>query len=191
MRYLARRRRFEPMNAAQRLLQSHRALALFLTKMVAAYAVWFVAYDLWLLPDGRLDAALSAFVASVTGGLLSVFSDAAAVDGRTVWLQGHGISIVNGCNGLSALSLFVGFVVAYPGAWARRALFIPLGIAVLVLANVLRCVSLLIVLIHRPDIFDAVHFGHAMLVFYAVIFGLWVLWANVGERPLDPGPALA
>ena len=28
----------------------------FLAKAVAIYGVWYVLYDLWLLPDGRLDA---------------------------------------------------------------------------------------------------------------------------------------
>ena len=31
----------------------------FLAKAVAVYGVWYVLYDLWLLPDGRLDAYVS------------------------------------------------------------------------------------------------------------------------------------
>ena len=48
-------------SAAHRFLSSHRDLTGFVLKMVAVYAVWFLIYDLWLLPDGRLDAALSEF----------------------------------------------------------------------------------------------------------------------------------
>ncbi len=99
-----------------------RTLTVFLLKMVGAYAVWFVVYDLWLLPDGRLDAGLSHAVASWTAGLLSL-----------------------GVDGVAALSLFVGFVSAYPGRWTRRALCIPAGLAIVVLTNVLRCASLLAV----------------------------------------------
>lgn len=170
------------MQDARRFLASHRALSGFLLKMVAAYAVWFVVYDLWLLPDGRLDYALSHFVAEATGFVLAPFYDTVLVDGRTVWSKpGIGVVIVNGCNGLSALSLFVGFILAYPGTWRRRAWFIPFGIAVIVATNVVRCAVLLVVKDLWPDMFGQVHGLHALFVFYIAIFGLWVLWANIGQ----------
>ena len=75
------------MDAARDILRSNRTLYLFLGKMVAAYAVWFVLYDLWLLPDGRLDTWLSTSVASWTGSLLAPFYDTTVVDGRTVWIS--------------------------------------------------------------------------------------------------------
>ena len=175
--------------AAHRLLSSHGALARFVAKMVAVYAVWFVIYDLWLLPDGTLDRALSKFVASATGVVLSPFYDP-VVDGRTVWATpASGVIIENGCNGLSALSLFVGFVVAYPGSPARRALFVPLGLAAIVLTNILRCAGLLVVSDLWPSAFGQVHGFHALFVFYLAIFGLWVLWANWGGGA-RPTPAL-
>ena len=170
------------MTAAGQILHTHRALAVFLAKMAAVYAVWFVLYDLWLLPDGRVDEALSVAVADATGALLALFYDGMTVDGRTIWTPGQtaGIYIADGCNGLSALSLFVGFVVAYPGTWARRALFIPLGLVAITVVNVLRCAVLLVVGDLWPDLFGAVHAFHALFIFYVAIFGLWVAWANWG-----------
>jgi len=177
------------MNTAQQLLQSHRSLALFLAKMLAAYAVWFILYDLWLLPDGRLDLWLSTVAATWTADVLHLVGVGAVAEGRTVFTHAAGIEIVDGCNGLSALSLFVGFVLAYPGAWARRALFIPMGLAVIVATNVVRCASLLLISGWRPDLFESVHGFHALFVFYVVIFGLWVAWTHVGERPAEPALA--
>ncbi len=174
------------MDAARQILATHRSLSFFLAKMVACYAVWFVLYDLWLLPDGRIDTWLSHGVASATAGVLQPFYDTAFADGRVVWItRESGVNIANGCNGLSALSLFVGFVIAYPGTWARRALFIPLGLIALVITNVLRCAILLMVSHHIPAMFDSVHGFHALFVFYVVIFGLWVAWANWGEPKRD------
>ena len=180
------------LNRARRSLASHRPLTLFLFQMAAVYAVWFVVYDLWLLPDGRLDAALSTSVASWTGAVLRPFYDTVVVDGRTVWAKpGVGVLIENGCNGLSAISLFVGFVVAYPGTWARRALFLPLGLAAIVATNVARCASLLVVSDRWPQIFGEVHALHALFVFYLVIFVLWVVWANYGGSETPRVHALA
>lgn len=175
---------------ARSILDSHRSLAVFLATMAAVYAAWFVLYDLWLLPDGRLDTALSLFVADATGAVLAPFYDV-VVDGRTIWATPTaGIYIENGCNGLAALSLFVGFVVAYPGSWARRAWFIPLGLAAIVATNIARCAVLLVIQDRWPALFGQVHGLQALFVFYLAIFGLWVLWANIGEPRRDaPGPA--
>ena len=78
--------------------------------------------------------------------------------------------------------------MAYPGTWARRAWFIPMGLAAIVrhqhhpLRG--RCS---IVSDRWPQIFGEVHALHALFVFYLVIFGLWVLWANVGgSAPASP-----
>lgn len=182
-------------SAGPSLWASNRTLTAFLLKMAAIYAVWFVVYDLWLLPDGRLDAWLSTSVAAWTGAVLAPFYDTVVVDGRTVWATPTaGVIIENGCNGLSALSLFVGFVIAYPGTWARRALFVPLGLAAIVVTNIVRCASLLVISDRWPAIFGEVHGLHALFVFYLVIFGLWVLWANYGgsdetRAPSGPSPS--
>jgi exosortase/archaeosortase family protein len=167
--------------SARAILATHRSLAVFLLKMAAVYAVWFVVYDLWLLPDGRLDAWLSEGVAAATGAVLGPLYNTAVVDGRTVWATPQaGVVIEDGCNGLSALSLFVGFILAYPGTWARRLVFVPLGLAAIVLTNVVRCAALLVVSAEWPSLFDQVHAFHALFVFYVVIFGLWVAWAHWG-----------
>lgn len=168
------------MTAARSFWTRNRAVSVFLLKMAAVYAVWFVVYDLWLLPDGRLDAWLSEFVAAATGVVLRPLYEV-GVDGRLVWVSPEAAVVVeDGCNGLSALSLFVGFVLAYPGTWARRAWFVPLGLAVIVAVNILRCASLVVVQDRWPSIFGEVHGLHALFVFYIAIFVLWMGWAHWG-----------
>lgn len=161
-------------------LRSRPELIRFLAIMAVAYAVWFLVYDLWLLPDGRLDGWLSTRVAAWSGGLLSLLGYGVEVRGTQVWMGQTGIELVAGCNGLSVLSLFVGFVVAFPGAWLRRAWYIPFGVLVLVLTNIVRCAVLLVLLDRMPGAFDLAHGGPGLVVFYAVVFLLWVLWANIG-----------
>ena len=52
-----------------------------------------------------------------------------------------GLRVADGCNGLSVLGLFAGFVLAYPGSVVRRMLFIPLGVLVIYGVNVGRLVT--------------------------------------------------
>jgi exosortase family protein XrtF len=160
---------------------STRAVLTFLAKGLAVYGLWYVVYDLWLLPDGRVDAWLSENVAAVAGGLLSAFGFDAVVDGRNLLHAGvPGVRIVNGCNGLSTIGLFIGFVVAYPGTLTRRLLFIPLGMLAIYLTNVLRVATMLLVQVHWPAAFDPLHGFGLTTIFYVVVFGLWVAWTHYG-----------
>lgn len=145
------------------------------------YLIWFVVYDLWLLPDGRVDTALSVFVAEVSALLLRVFGATVFQEGRIIGLEGHrGLYVEDGCNGLSTLGLFLGFIMAYPGSNRQRAWFIPAGIGVIVVVNIVRIVLLAVVQAHFPAFFDAIHY-YAVAPFYLVVFGLWVLWARIAD----------
>jgi exosortase family protein XrtF len=176
-------------------MKGNRQLIRFAAKALAIYALWYVAYDLWLLPDGRLDAWLSHNVAAVSGDIMSLLGYEAAVSGRSVRFPGvDGVYIANGCNGLTTVGLFIGFVVAYPGKTVRRLLFIPAGIFAIYLVNVLRIVVMLLAQAHWPAAFDPLHGFGLTTIFYVLVFGLWVLWANYGGETVTttaPPPAAA
>ena len=175
---------------------SRRRIVTFVAKVLAFYGLWYVAYDLWLLPDGTIDRWLSLNVASVAGALLEVGGFEAIVDGRVLTLPDvRGVRIANGCNGLSTLGLFVGFVLAYPGRAWRRVWFIPLGILAVYATNVGRIVVMLLTQRYWPAAFDPLHGFGLTTIFYVVVFALWVAWAHYGgapaastESPADPPP---
>jgi exosortase family protein XrtF len=161
--------------------QSNRRVIAFLAKALAVYGLWYVVYDLWLLPDGRLDRWLSLSAAEHTGQFVGALGFDAAVQGRVVSIPGvPGIKIINGCNGLSTIGLFVGFVVAYPGDWRRRLAFIPLGVGAIYATNVLRTSVMLLVQKYWPAAFDPLHGFGLTTIFYVVVFLLWVVWMNYG-----------
>lgn len=92
---------------------------------------------------GRLDAWLAEGTASLSIWLLSLGGFETLAAGRTFGLaDAPGLRVVDGCNGLSVLGLFAGFVLAYPGSVVRRMLFIPLGVLVIYGVNVGRLVTL-------------------------------------------------
>jgi exosortase/archaeosortase family protein len=174
---------------------SRRRIAVFLAKVLAFYGLWYVVYDLWLLPDGTVDRWLSTNVAQVASTLLGGGGFEVAVDGRSLALPGvPGVRIVNGCNGLSTLGLFVGFVLAYPGSNRRRLWFIPMGLGVVYATNVTRVAVMLLVQKYWPPAFDPLHGFGLTTIFYVVVFGLWVAWAHygqpaAGDAPDDPDPS--
>ena len=168
---------------------SRRRIAAFLGKVLAFYGLWYVLYDLWLLPDGTVDRWLSINVAQVAGTLLGGLGFEVFLEGRSLALPGvPGVRIVNGCNGLSTLGLFVGFVLAYPGRTRRRLWFIPMGLAVVYATNVGRVAVMLLVQKYWPVAFDPLHGFGLTTIFYVVVFGLWVAWANYGGDPAAGDP---
>ena len=143
--------------------------------------VWFVAYDLILKPDGRLDEMAARSVAATAGAALQGFGLDAVTEDRNVRMVDHsGVLVVDSCNGLAALGLFAGFVLAYPGTWRRRLWFIPFGLLVVFLANVMRVGSLVYFQQAWPAAFDLIHNVGVSTFFYLVVFGLWIAWANFG-----------
>lgn len=158
-------------------------IAQFLLKVVGIYILWYIIYDLWLLPDGRLDKWLVLNVIDVSSSLLSGMGYDVYWTGRLIGLENTaGILLVNGCSGISAIGLFIGFVIAYPGRWIPRISFILVGIGVIYLVNILRIIVLVITQQFYPAIFDITHDYSTTAIFYLVIFVLWMIWVNLGGK---------
>lgn len=163
-------------------IQRHRTLMAFAGKMALVYGLWFVLYDLWLAPDGRLDAWLSEGTASLSSRLLSLGGFETFAAGRIFGLAGAtGLRVVDGCNGLAVLGLFAGFVLAYPGSVVRRVVFIPLGVLVIYILNVGRLVTLAAVQVYWPAAFNILHSLAITTFLYLVVFGLWIVWVHYGR----------
>lgn len=157
-------------------------IAKFIFKVLMIYVAWYVVYELWLLPNGYIDEPLSHNIASVSAGILSFFGEDVFVYQRILGIAGAGgIEIVDGCNGIAAIGLFIGFIYAYPGAWGPRVLFSIFGIAVIYLVNVSRIVVLAYTQLYWPQGFDFTHEYSTTTIFYIAIFVLWMIWANYGE----------
>jgi len=74
--------------------------------------------------------------------------------------------------------LFISFVVAFTGKFKSTLWFIPLGLLIIHVLNILRIASLSIALYKFPEY---EHFLHGILfplVIYGVVFLLWVIWVN-------------
>lgn len=86
--------------------------------------------------------------------------------------------VVEGCNALSVVILFIAFVVAFSGKWLHTLLFILVGSIIIHVLNVFRIALLSIALLHYHE---QEHFLHEVvfpLFIYGVVFGLWVIWVN-------------
>lgn len=88
------------------------------------------------------------------------------------------IRIVEGCNAVSVIILFVSFVIAFSGKFKTTLLFILLGSLFIYLLNVVRIAVLTILLFHFPEKTHILHGVLFPLIIYGLVFILWVFWVN-------------
>lgn len=160
----------------------NRLLFRFMLIATAMYLVWFFGYEQRLALDGRLDTFLCIQLSSVSAALLQVFGFAASLDAvhPSVLLMNGAPAVVVGppCNGLVLYALFSGFVLAFPGPWRRRLWFIPMGMALIWVLNVLRVGALALNQHYAHQTVDFNHHYTFTFIVYGCIFGLWMLWAR-------------
>jgi exosortase family protein XrtF len=86
--------------------------------------------------------------------------------------------IIEGCNAISVMILFVAFVVAFRGKWRMMTGFIVSGIAIIHILNVVRIAMLASAIYHYPAREEILHGVVFPLFIYGVVFLLWVIWVN-------------
>jgi exosortase/archaeosortase family protein len=120
--------------------------------------------------------------ASVSGALLNFLGQDVIVSGRAVSSPQVSLLIERGCDAIHPSALFVSAVVAFPVALRAKLLGAAGGVALLMIANLIRIISLFYIKIHFPRAFDMMHVEvwQALFIFVAVL--LWLLWAAWAER---------
>ena len=88
------------------------------------------------------------------------------------------IRIVEGCNAVSIIILFISFVVSFSGKIKNTVLFILFGIAVIYILNIVRIALLTILLFHFPGNQQILHGVLFPLIIYGIVFILWIIWVN-------------
>ena len=96
-----------------------------------------------------------------------------------LWVNEKYLSrIVEGCNSVSVMILFVSFVLAFFNGWGRTLLFILLGVVIIYVLNIFRIAFLVIGLYEHPEYRDLLHDVIFPAVIYGIVFLLWLYWVN-------------
>ena len=86
--------------------------------------------------------------------------------------------IIEGCNAISVIILYVSFIVAFSGKIKATLFFVFGGSFLIYVLNVFRIAILCVLITSFPD---QEHFLHTVvfpLFIYGVVFILWVVWVN-------------
>ena len=86
--------------------------------------------------------------------------------------------IIEGCNALSVIILFIAFVVAFSGKLKNTLLFIIFGSGLIYLLNIFRIVILCMAMYSFPEYQNVLHSVVFPLFIYGIVFILWIIWVN-------------
>ena len=86
--------------------------------------------------------------------------------------------IIEGCNAISVIILFMSFVIAFSGKLKTTILFLLSGSALIYVANLVRIVILSVGLYHYPWRSEILHSVVFPAIIYGIVFLLWMLWVN-------------
>lgn len=155
-------------------------------KVSAIYIIWYLIYDYYLLPDGRLDAFLSLSGVNLAGGILNIFGWDIYSEARVLAITGtNGVEIQNGCNGLELIGLYMGFIIAFPGGpIQKRMIFLAGGILLLFVANVFRIMIFALSIYYVPTFWEQVHTYSSYFIFYPIVLTLWYIWTTFSDEDL-------
>ena len=81
-------------------------------------------------------------------------------------------------SGLKQMIQFAVLILFFPGPWKHKAWFIPLGVIIIHITNVFRILCLVVIAKHWPQQINYAHENWLRFMFYAVIFGLWLVWVE-------------
>ncbi len=86
------------------------------------------------------------------------------------------VRIVEGCNAVSVIVLFLSFILAFKKDWKSTLLFIFAGSALIYAFNVLRIALLSIGIYEIPQHQELMHGTLFPLFIYGFVFMLWIIW---------------
>ena len=88
----------------------------------------------------------------------------------------HGVWIGEPCNGIKIFGVFSIFILCLRSKWIYKLLFIPFGIFILHLLNIIRVASLTYIAAVNPKILDFNHNITFQIIVYSAMLLLWLFF---------------
>jgi archaeosortase B (VPXXXP-CTERM-specific) len=141
----------------------------------AAVAVGLFALYQWSESSGRF-RVVNVGNAAACAAVLRGCGIASAHQGTHVRVGDAGMDIISECSAIYVLILFAAAVLAFPTTWRARLRGLGLGIPLLLAVNIVRLVTLGLVLRHRPGWLPLFHEYLWQIVFVLVVAALYLVW---------------
>ncbi len=161
-----------------------RSQVLFLVKF---FVILIAAYLLiaWSPVNDRVIVPFTKAIATGSGAILRTMGEKVVVNGTVISGPTFGVNINNGCNGVEAMLILLACIVSFPASWRARLTGLLLGAVVVQFLNAIRIVSLYLLGVYQPKLFDLFHTAVWQIVIILAAIGFFLVWsARVGTNRL-------
>jgi exosortase family protein XrtF len=123
--------------------------------------------------------ALVRTIVFSTRGLLRLLGKDARTYRNIVYIENSdGVKVIFSCLALSLMALFAGFIISYPGNRKSKRWFIPMGIGLILIMNILRITGMALFSYYSPESLDFYHRYIFTFALHGFILLLWILWVS-------------
>lgn len=164
----------------------YKPFLVFLASFFGCYVLLTLLYQFFLNGFGTYKVdTITQVVAQNSESVLSLFYQSVRIENvinepfvRMSFQNQYIVRIVEGCNGISVIILFISFIVAFSGSLKNTLLFIFGGCLLIYIMNVLRIAILIVLLYHFPEKNHVLHGVLFPAIIYGSVFILWMIWVN-------------
>lgn len=170
------------------LIIKYKAVIKFILTFLVVYGVLTFAYKLYLdYSDGSeyYPDYFTNLVAKQSDALLDAFGYNSQITNHPdepsmkLIINGKFVArVVEGCNSISVIILFVSFIIAFAGEFKTTFLYILAGSVLVYVVNLFRIAILSVGLYHYPWRREELHTVVFPLIIYGMVFLLWMFWVN-------------
>lgn len=170
------------------LFLKYKSVIKFILTFLLVYAVCSLFYKFYLqYSDGSkfYPDYMTNLVAKQTENILNVLGYNAKVlphpkePSMKLFLYGNFIArIIEGCNSISVIILFVSFIMAFSGKLKTTFFYMLSGSVLIYVVNLIRIVFLSLGLHHYPRYSEVLHKVVFPGIIYGMVFLLWIFWVN-------------
>ena len=171
-------------------MHKHRAIVIFLLKFFTTYFVLFGAYSFYLNKSQQKEpvfacAPITVKVAKHVEKIANMLGYEAYTEQnhdelslRFVINDFYASRIIEGCNSISIIILFLAFIIAFSGGLWDTLWFGIFGSVLIYVVNVLRIIALSVLYYKFPEYQTVLHDLLFPSIIYGLTFVLWVTWVK-------------
>lgn len=171
-------------------MKDNKTVILFLIKFFGTYIVLFLLYSFYLNATQQKSgvfacAPITKNVANQSKMLLDFIGYPSEVKQSNIELsvdlsvKGEPVArVIEGCNSISILILFIAFIVAFSATFKTTLLYIIFGSLFIYSINIMRIAIIAIALYEFPEHEHLLHNYLFPAIIYGVTFLLWFVWVR-------------
>ncbi|MBT8273614.1 MAG: exosortase family protein XrtF [Bacteroidia bacterium] len=170
------------------LFKKYKSVIKFIITFLTVYIILTMSYKFYLdLSDGskyypdyitNLTARQSELIIDSVGYDASIQAHPDEPSMKLIINNKFVARVIEGCNSISVIILFVSFIIAFAGTLKRTAIYILAGSVLIYSVNLIRIAILSIGLFHYPWRREILHTVIFPLIIYGLVFVLWMVWVR-------------